>query len=68
MQKVIINPSYGGTSSGIVNGSFIEKNYNLELAKSIQNELNKLNIKSYLVRDSDTNLTVNERLNIIKSK
>ena len=67
MQKVIINPSYGGINSGIVQGSFIEKNYNLELAKSIQNKLNNLGINTYLVRNDDSTLTTQDRLNIINS-
>ena len=67
MQKVIINPSYGGSSSGIVSGSFIEKDFNLEIAKSIFNELKRLNLDSYLIRDNDINLTNQDRLNIINS-
>ena len=39
MEKVIINPSYGGTQSGIVQNNFIEKDFNLELAKSLEKKL-----------------------------
>ncbi|MBR3661305.1 MAG: LysM peptidoglycan-binding domain-containing protein [Bacilli bacterium] len=67
MEKVIINPSYGGTASGIVSGKFIEKDYNLELAKSLQTKLNNLNITNYLTRKSDITLSNQERLNLINS-
>ena len=67
MKKVIINPSYGGTSSGIIEENFIEKNYNLELAKNLQNKLTNLGINTFLVRNDDSTLTTQERLNIINS-
>ena len=65
MQKVIINPSYGGSSSGIIIDNFIEKNYNFELAKELQNKLNSLGITNYLIRNDDISLTNQERLNDI---
>ena len=67
MEKVIINPSFGGTSSGAISGKFIEKDYNLELAKSLQNKLEALNIETYLTRETDSTLSNQERLNIINS-
>jgi len=67
MQKVIINPSKGGTSSGNISGSLIEKNFNLEISKEIYNNLKKRGIDVYLVRDDDTTLTNQERLEIINS-
>lgn len=67
MQKVIINPSFGGSESGIISGSLIEKNYNLELAKLLQSKLNALGIDSYLIRDIDTNISNQERINQINN-
>lgn len=67
MQKVIINPSYGGTASGKIVNSFIEKNFNLELGKQLNKILNDLGINSYLIRDSDITLTTSERLNRINN-
>ena len=67
MEKVIINPSYGGSNSGIIINNFIEKDYNLELSKKLQNKLTKLGIESYLVRDDDITLTNQERLDIINN-
>lgn len=65
MQKVIINPSHGGTSSGVIANNFIEKDYNLNLAKSIANKLNNLGIKTFLTRTNDSTLSNQERLNKI---
>ena len=67
MQKVIINPSYGGVSSGIISNKFIEKDFNLELAKSLQTKLNNLGITSYLIREDDSSLTNQNRLNKINT-
>ena len=65
MQKVIINPSLGGSESGNISGSLIEKDYNLEIARRIYNELKSRGINAYLVRDSDITLSLDERINII---
>ena len=67
MQKVIINPSYGGTSSGKISGQFIEKNFNLELAKLLQTKLSSLGIQTYLIRETDNALTNEQRINEINS-
>ena len=67
MQKVIINPSAGGNDSGSINGSLIEKNFNLEISKKIYNDLKNKGIDAYLIRDNDITLTNQERLNIINS-
>ena len=66
MEKVIINPSLGGSESGNIMGSLIEKNYNLEIARKIKDYLTKNGIEAFLVRDSDITLTNEERLNIIE--
>ena len=67
MQKVIINPSYGGIASGKIVNNFIEKNFNLELGKALNNQLNNLGITSYLIRQEDITLTNQERLNRINN-
>ncbi len=67
MKKVIINPSHGGIDSGIVSGKFIEKDWNLEFAKKLQNKLKSLGIDTYLTRDDDTSITISDRLNRINS-
>ena len=67
MQKVIINPVYGGQESGNVSGNIIEKDFNLEISKKIYNNLKNRGIDVYLVRDDDTTLSDEERLLIISN-
>lgn len=67
LQKVIINPVYGGSESGTISGNIIEKNYNLEISNKIYNNLKELGVDVYLVRDRDMTLNDEERLAIINS-
>ncbi len=66
MAVVMINPSHGGSDSGNINGTLIEKNYNLEIAKNINEILNKNGITSYLLRTDDSTLSTEERLELVK--
>ena len=67
LQKVIINPVYGGIESGVVFGNIIEKDFNLEISKKIYDNLKKLGVDVYLVRDDDRTLSDEERLQIVNS-
>ena len=66
--KVAIDARYGGINSGTTSNGITEKDYNLEISKYINERLNKLGIESFLVRDSDTTLSDDERVNVIKNK
>ena len=63
---VIIDAYRGGDDLGFVDNGVIEKDFNLMISKYINNRLNELGIKSYLTRDNDNNLNINERSNLIK--
>ncbi len=65
MAFVIINPEYGGLESGKIKNNLIEKNFNLNISKLIYNKLKDLGIDTYLLRDSDTTIDLQERLNLI---
>ena len=65
--KVAIDAA-GGGSYGKNANSIVEKDYNLSISKYISNRLNDMGIENFLVRDSDKNLTDEERVNIIKNK
>lgn len=67
MQKVIINPESGGSDSGNVSSNLIEKDFNLEIAKAIYDNLKDLGIDAYLLRDSDETLSNSERLRKVES-
>ncbi len=65
MQKVIINPIFGGSENGTISGNIIEKDYNLEISMKIYDILKSKGIDVYLVRSDDSTLTDEERLLII---
>ena len=65
MAFVIINPEYGGLESGKIKNNLIEKNFNLNISRLIYNKLKDLGIDTYLLRDSDTTIDLQERLNLI---
>ena len=67
LQKVIINPGFGGNESGNISGNIIEKDYNLEISMKIFEELRALGVNAYLVRNDDRTLSDAERLEIIDS-
>lgn len=65
MQKIIINPSYGGNNPGLVYQNFIEKDYNLEIGKQLVQELTELGLSAYLLRENDINQTNQQKINLI---
>ena len=67
MAIVIINPQFGGSETGKIKNDFIEKNFNLDISKIIYNKLKDLGIDTFLVRNNDTTISLQERLNIIKN-
>lgn len=65
--KVAIDASKGGSVSGNTANDIIEKDYTLKISEYINKRLKELGIESFLVRDSDTYLTDEQRVNIIKN-
>ena len=65
MANVIINPQYGGSETGKINNSFIEKNFNLDISKVIYNTLKEKGIETSLLRDTDQTISLQDRLNMI---
>lgn len=61
--KVAIDSSYGVSGNGI-----IEKDYTLLISKYINDRLNNLGIENFLVRENDEDLSLDDRVNIIKNK
>ena len=66
-KKVIIDPYRGGEDIGSNIHGIIEKNYNLDLSKYIYKRLKDLNIKTYLTRDKDDTLSIDDRVKKIQS-
>ena len=67
MAIVIINPQFGGSETGKIKNNFIEKNFNLDISKIIYDKLKDLGIDTFLVRNNDTTINLQERLNIINN-
>ena len=65
--KVIIDPFRGGTDVGVVNGSLVEKDYNLELSNYIYNKLKSIGFPVSITRSSDISLSNDERISKINS-
>lgn len=63
---VVIDAYRGGDDIGYNNNNLVEKEFNLMISKYISNRLNELGISNKLTRDSDTNLDINKRSNLIK--
>ena len=66
--KVAIDANAGGSISGNSGNGIVEKDYTLLISRYINNRLNELGIDSFLVRDDDSTLTTDERVNLINNK
>jgi len=66
-KKVIIDPYRGGDDKGSNVNGIIEKDYNLNLSKYIYDRLRSLDIPVALTRDDDETLSIDNRVNRIKS-
>ena len=64
---VVIDAGHGGTDSGALNGSFLEKDYTLKISNYIHDRLDQLGIENELVRTDDITINPNDRVKKIKS-
>lgn len=65
---VIIDPGHGGWEPGANNGSIIEKNINLAISLEVEKELKKKQIDYYMIRTSDTYVSLKDRVNTANEK
>lgn len=65
---IAINPSGGGSDSGLSGNGIVEKNYTLELSKKIADNLQKRGIQTFLLRDNDSTISYEQRLKNLKNK
>jgi len=64
---IILDPGHGGTDPGAIGPlgwAYAEKDINLSLAHKLQSELESLGARVYLTRDSDINLSLDDRLSM----
>jgi len=65
--KVVIDPGHGGNDLGNVGNDVIEKDYALLISNYIKQRLDDLGIDNIITRNTDRNLSDDERVNIIES-
>lgn len=58
----VIDASHGGSDSGVSGNGVIEKDYSLDISKYIYNKLKNLGYSVKLVRETDENLSNEERI------
>ena len=66
-KKVIIDAYRGGDDIGSSANGIVEKDFNLELSKYIYDRLKSLGVPVSLTRDGDSTLSIDDRVNKIKS-
>ncbi len=59
---IVIDPGHGGEDSGCFRSGVEEKQVNLEIAKAVEAGLQKMGYQVLLTRDSDTALSLEERV------
>jgi len=64
---VIIDAYRGGKDTGYIGNGIVEKDFNLNISKYINNRLNELGINTYLTRDTDTDLNIKQRSELINN-
>ena len=64
---VIIDAGHGGAEPGAVYGKLMEKDFNLDIAKRLNELLKAKNIKTYMIREDDSYVGLYERAFIANS-
>lgn len=59
---IILDPGHGGKDDGCVRNGILEKDINLQIALSVRTKLTELGYQVFLTRDSDMELTLEERV------
>ena len=65
MKKVVLDPGHGGSDCGAIalDNKYYEKTINLEVAKLVQEKLQKKDVYVYMTRSKDETLTLEDRVN-----
>ncbi len=61
---VVIDPGHGGKDNGAVSPYESEKNFSLDVARRVRNELQKSGLRVVLTRNSDTFVELADRANV----
>lgn len=63
-ELIILDPGHGGMDEGCSRDGVLEKEINLQLAKLVRDKLEELGYEVLLLREEDTELTLEERVNM----
>lgn len=64
-KRVVVDAGHGGVDPGASGNGIVEKDYNLRIANYIYDRLKELGIPVTIIRDTDTTLSPNDRVNAI---
>ena len=64
--KIAIDPGHGGEDTGNRGNGIVEKDYALLISNYIKKRLDDLGVDNVITRNTDRNLTISERVNIIE--
>ena len=62
---IVINAEHGGSDNDKSGKEIREKDYALKISNCIDENLKKENVKTYMVRTSDEDISIDERVNLI---
>ncbi len=65
---VVIDAGHGGTDVGATRNNIYEKDITLKVSKLVEKNLNKKNVKTYMVRDKDKTVSLAERCEFSNEK
>lgn len=68
MKKIFLDPGHGGTDSGAVGVSIVEKDYNLLIATKVMNKLKNYECEVYSSRTSNKVVSLDDRCKLSNSK
>ena len=66
IKYIVLDAWAGGNDNGVSGNGIVEKEYSLLISNYIYNRLNELGIKAFLTRSDDSDLSVEERLELIE--
>lgn len=64
---VVIDAGHGGVEPGAVHGGYYEKNFNLDIARRLNELLKSKGVKTYMIREDDSFVGLYERAYIANS-
>ncbi len=68
IKYIVLDAWAGGNDNGVSGNGIVEKEYSLLISNYIYNRLNELGIKAFLTRSDDSDLSVEERLELIEKE